>query len=130
MSFEIRWYFPKRIIYIHLLGELGLAEVEQMSRESLTFIQEGIAPVHILLDDSKGGQPPISLKELKSRLEIASHPSVGWIVGIGEVDQVAKFLIPLLMKILKLQYLRVENLDAALNFLSRQDLSLERDKLP
>jgi hypothetical protein len=125
MSFEVSWYLPKRIIHIHVLGELGLNQVTEMADAASKLLQEGDAPVHILLDDAKGGRPPISLKELQSRLELVRHPSVGWVVGIGEADPVAKFLIPLLMKIIRLDYVRVMTLEEGLHFLSKQDTSLQ-----
>jgi hypothetical protein len=126
MLFELNWYLPKRIIHVQVLAELDLNAVEEMSRETAKLMQEGTAPVHILLDDAKGGRPPISLKEMKARLEIANHPAIGWIVGIGEADPVAKYLIPLLMKIVNMKYTRVEKLEDALNFLSKQDATLEK----
>ena len=129
MSFEISWYLPKRIIHIHVLGELGLSQVSEMAEIVSKLMQESTEPVHILLDDAKGGRPPISLKELQSRLELVRHPSVGWVVGIGEADPVAKFLIPLLMKIVRLDYVRVMTLEDGLSFLNKQDTSLEI-KLP
>jgi hypothetical protein len=125
MSFEVSWYLPKRIVHVHIFGELGLNQVTEMAELASKLMQEGDAPIHILLDDAKGGRPPISLKELQSRLELARHPSIGWVVGIGEVDPVAKFLIPLLMKIVRLDYVRVMTLEDGLNFLSKQDRSLE-----
>jgi hypothetical protein len=125
MSFEVSWYLPKRIIHVQILAEIGLAQVTEMVELASKLMQEGTAPVHVLLNDAKGGRPPISLKELQSRLEMVRHPSVGWVVGIGEVDPVAKFLIPLLMKIVRLDYVRVMTLDDGLNFLSKQDRSLE-----
>ncbi len=124
MSIEINWYVPNRILHVHVLSELGLDDVEEMARDVTTFMGEGVAPVHILLDDAKGGRPPISLKELKARLAIAEHPSIGWIVGVGEVDAVAKFLIPLLLKVMKLKYVRVTTLEEGVGFLSRHDVTL------
>ena len=125
MSYELSWYLPKRIIHIHILGEMELSEVEAMSHAAFALMEEGIAPVHILMDDAKGGRPPLSLKELKSRLEITQHASIGWIVGIGDADPVAKFLIPLLMKLVKLQYVRVKTIEEALEVLRKQDMSLQ-----
>lgn len=124
MSFEISWYIPQRVIYVHVLGELGLAEVEGMSKRIAELLEAGIEPVHILLDDTKGGRPPLNLRELKARIEMVNHPIIGWVVGIGEVDAVAKFLIPLLLKIMSMKYTRVANVDEAVEFLSVRDRTL------
>lgn len=124
MSFEIDWYIPQRVLHVHVLGEMALKDVEEMAHIASDFMEDGFAPVHILLDDVKGGRPPISLKELKSRLAIVEHPSIGWIVGVGEVDAVARFLIPLLMKVMKLKYIRVSTIEEGVGFLSRHDVTL------
>jgi hypothetical protein len=126
MLFELSWYLPKRVIHVHILGMLELSDVEAMSQAVAAFMEEGTAPVHILLDDAKGGRPPISLKEMQARMEIANHPSIGWIVGVGEADPVAKFLIPLLMKIVNMKYTRVATIEDGLNFLAKQDASLKK----
>jgi hypothetical protein len=126
MSFEISWHTPKKIIFVHLLGELDLNAVEAMAQQCAVLMDEGIAPVHILLDDRNGGRPPISLSQLRSRLEIGKHPYLGWIVGIGETDPVAKFLLPLVMNLISVKYERVATIDDALNFLIKQDLTIER----
>lgn len=126
MSFEISWYIPQRIIHIHLLGELDLNAVGAMAKAINHMMQEGVAPVHILLDDAKGGRPPISLTQLKSQLEIAKSPLMGWIVGVGETDPVAKFLIPLLANIMNVHYSRVATIEDAIDFLVKQDMSLEQ----
>ena len=126
MSFEVSWYLPERIIHVQVLAELDLSAVEAMSHETLKYMEQGIAPVHILLDDAKGGRPPISLKEMQARMEVANHPSIGWIVGVGEADPVAKFLIPLLMKVVKMKYTRVATIEDALGFLSKQDTTIEK----
>ena len=125
MSFEISWYLPKRVLHIHLLAEQSLSDLEALSWQTAPMIEEGIAPVHVLLDDAKGGRPPISLKEIQSRLDIITHPSIGWVVGVGEVDAVAKFMVPLLMKIVKVSYVRVATIEEALVFLSKHDPQLQ-----
>jgi len=125
MSFEISWYIPERVIFVRITGELDINAVEEMAKAAREEIEIGIAPIHILLDDTKGGRPPISLNQLKSRLEIAKNPSLGWIIGIGETDPVAKFLIPLLMNIMNISFTRVASIEDALKFLVKHDMSLE-----
>lgn len=125
MSFELKWYLSKRIILARLTGELDLDQVEALAKNIYLLIDEGIAPVHILIDDTKGGRPPISLNQLKARLTWAEHPSLGWVVAIGEADPVAKFLVPLLMKIMKIEFVRYPTLLAAVEFLKKRDLTLQ-----
>lgn len=125
MLYEISWYIPKRVIHIHILAELDLKTLEEMSHIVFEMLEEGLPPIHILLDDAKGGRPPISLKELQARLGIVKHPSIAWVIGIGEGDSVAKFLVPLFMKVMTVNYTRVPNIESALVFLNKTDMSLQ-----
>lgn len=126
MSFEVSWYLPERIIHVHVLAELDLSQIERMAHIVAEYIQAGTPPIHILLDDSKGGRPPISLKELQARLRVVNDASIGWVVGIGEVDAVAKFLIPLGMKLAHIRYTRVKDVSEAVEFIARYDINIQR----
>jgi hypothetical protein len=124
MSYEISWYIPQRVLLIRLTGELGLNDVEAMALDIKTMLEQGTAPVHILLDDTLGGEPPKSLRELKTRMEAVKDTGVGWVVGIGEVNAVAKFLVPLLMKIVRINFVRHSTLEDAVQFLIQRDITL------
>lgn len=126
MSFELSWYIPNRIISVRLTGELDIDDVEAMAMDVAEMLEEGHAPIHILLDDVDGGRPPISLNKLKSKVELGTHPSLGWIVAIGEANPVAKFLIPLLMQVVKIKFVRHSTMETAIAFLEQRDISLIR----
>jgi hypothetical protein len=126
MSFELSWHVPKRIIYVRLTEEMGLDALEAFALGIKDMANEGVAPVHLLFDDAEAGNPPTSIGEIKSRLELARHPSLGWVVAIGETKPVANFLISVLMKILAVDFVRRPTADAALEFLKGRDASLEK----
>ena len=126
MPIDLSWYEPQRIVRAHVYGEAGLSELKQMIVDIQPYLEEGIAPVHVILDDATAGPPPISIKQLKDIMDTGkrSIDKLGWIVGIGDVNPIAKMVIPLLAKIVKIKHVRVDTLDAALTVLKKQDLSL------
>ena len=128
MSYEINWYIPQRVLLIHLTGELDLNAVEAMARDTKTMLEQGTAPVHILLDDTLGGAPPKSLREMKVRMETVKDSGVGWVVGIGEVNAVAQFLVPFFMKIVRINFVRHTTLEDAVQFLVQRDITLQNQE--
>lgn len=89
-------------------------------------MQEGMPPMHILIEDTDGGKPPGSqLNELRETFSNALEDSFGWVVAIGETNDSVNFLMPMFMKILKIDFKRFNTREEALSFLQEQDTSLE-----
>ena len=125
MPIELSWYIPSRIVHMHVVGEVDLNDLDIMSQDLQRMVDEGVAPVHIFLDDAEGGRPPTSLSQMKSRLAWVQDDALGWIIGIGEANPVANFLIPLLLKVMKIDFRRCKTLDEGVAFLETQDKTLE-----
>lgn len=125
MTHKIEWLSFPRILYIDLYGDLTLEDIESFSNDTIQYIEEGKAPVHIIIDDSKVGKPPIRLNSLKQSLRYAQHPSLGWHVAIGDVNPVVNYVAPMIMKIFGVNFLRRKTKENALDFLYRQDSTLK-----
>jgi len=126
MPIEHSWSVPKRVVRIHIDGETGLELFRQLIDGVKPFLEEGVEPVHVILDDATAGPPPVSIKQLKAVMDIGKETmnKLGWVVGVGDVNPIAKVVIPLLTRIVKIKYVRVDTMEDALAILKRQDLSL------
>lgn len=128
MPMEFTWYIPERILHVEVYGDNGIAELQQFGDTARQLVQEGKAPVHILLDDADAAPPPVSINVLKDALNMPSIDvqSFGWVVGVGEGDMVVKVIFPMLTKIMGIKYTRVATLDDAVDFLQYRDPTLPR----
>jgi len=126
MPIELSWYIENRVIHAHVYGEAGLEQLRQMIVDVQPYLEEGIEPIHIILDDATANPPPVSIKQLKAVLDIGKQEvsKLGWVVGVGDVNVIAKVVIPMLAKIVKIKHVRVDTMEDALAILKRQDLSL------
>lgn len=127
MPIDVSWYIPNKIIRAHFYDYSGIEEIQELGFELGEHIQEGIAPVHILLDDATAQPPPINLQQLKMTLNFERNhiDKLGWVIGFGDVNMVAKMVLPPLMKVLRMNYSRVATIEEAIIFLQKQDKSLQ-----
>jgi hypothetical protein len=127
MSYEISWYIPEHVLFVRLTGELDLNDMTAMALDIKMMLQQGSAPVHVIVDDTLGGEPPKSLRELKARMEIVQNTGLGWVVAIGEgeVNPTAKFLVPLITNIKRINFVRRPTLGDAIQFLVKRDSRLK-----
>jgi len=127
MPIEISWYVPKRVLRLHVQGAAGIPQLEQLSKDGQVFLADGQKPIHILLEDTHADPPPLNVKRFKQALDFKEEytAQLGWIVGVGKTNQIANFVIPLVMKVLKLKFIRVATRDEAIAFLMKQDMSLQ-----
>ena len=127
MPIDISWYVSSRIIHLHVYDVADIEQIEQLASVAGNYLQDGIAPIHVLLDDSTAQPPPLSLKQLKMALplKLSDTEKLGWVVGIGEVNIIAKMVLPMLMNMLGIKYVRVATIDEALALLQKQDKSLK-----
>jgi len=125
---EFTWYIPARILHIEVYDDNDVEALQEFGDRARQLVQEGEAPVHILLDDADAAPPPVSLNVLKDALNMRSVDvqSLGWVIGIGDGAMVAKVIFPMLTKILGIKYTRVASLDDAIDFLQHRDPTLPR----
>lgn len=127
MPIDLSWYVPLRIMRIHIYDDAGIEDIEQLGLNGRSFLEDGIAPVHVLLDDASALPPPINLQQLRLALNLRSTDThkLGWVIGVGDVNIMAKVVIPMLMKILTMRYVRVATIEEAVTFLRKHDKSLQ-----
>jgi hypothetical protein len=120
-----RWIIPRRVIYVRWYGEITIAEAHDANRNTGLFIEEGIAPVHMLRDDSGITKiPHVSPRQTLEALKAVRDPRFGWAVNIGYSNALVRVLIDLYSKFTRIRIHRAETLEEALAFLKKVDASL------
>ncbi len=123
MAFRTTWIEDKRIIYTELLGTLTSQEAQEMSDTHAKFLNEGTAPVHLIVDVTRLGAVPTSLRQNTSMGGYLRHPSLGWTVLIGG-SVLVNFMVSVIGQVFKFHYSKRENLENAMTYLISQDASL------
>ena len=128
MPLQFTWYIPSQILHIKVSGDNDITELQKFGDRARQLLQEGQAPVHILLDDAHAAPPPVNINALKDALNLRSVDiqSLGWVIGIGEGNVIARAIFPVLTKVLGIQYTRLATLDDAIDFLQYRDPTLPR----
>jgi hypothetical protein len=125
MPITHQWIIPQRVIYVRWYGEITIADAQDANRNTAQFIEEGIAPVHMLRDDSAITKiPPVTPRQLLDALHAVRDPRFGWAVNIGHSNALVRTLTDLYSKFTRIRIHRAETLEEALNFLKQADESL------
>ena len=125
MTSEIQWLIYNRVMYVKLSGEISLDEMREYNEYAIQLIDEGIAPVHAILDDEDVQKIPMSVNELSNVLRVFRHPGRGWLVAIGNSGRVERMILSLMTQFFRAQFQRFESTKEALDFLREQDETLD-----
>jgi hypothetical protein len=125
MPITHRWIIPQRVIYVTWYGEITLTDAHEANRNTARFIEEGIAPVHMLRDDSGITKiPNVTPRQTLAALHSVRDPRFGWAVNIGHSNAFVRTLTDLYSKFTRIRIQRAETLEEALAFLKQADESL------
>lgn len=121
-----QWLIKNRIIYAYGEGLVSLAEMNAHSERVLELLDEGISPVHIVLDGSSDFRPEIvDLRSGLDNLHFIHHNSIGWTVQILDGKHGMRFVARLIAGFARISYQAVDNRQGALDFLRVMDTSLD-----
>lgn len=126
MPIEISWHTPNRILHVYVHDKLEMDDLEILNSGINRCVRGGIRPVHILLDNGSAIPPTISISRLLDGLSLDTDvkENIGWVVGIGEPMLLIKVVIPMVMRILRFNYMRKDTFEDAVSFLHQQDPTL------
>ena len=60
MTHSIQWLSFPRIVYVELSDDLQIEDLERFSNDVIKYLNEGEAPVHLIVSDTKVGKPLFS----------------------------------------------------------------------
>jgi hypothetical protein len=124
MPYTCYWYLDRRIIYNHLYGTVTLEEAAALEDENFQHFEEGIPPVHIIVDMADVKKLPTSISQLNRMLQRGRPPALGWIVLVG-VNPLARLIGSMLCQVARVPFRTFDTLDDAVRFLQETDNTLE-----
>ncbi len=123
MPHEISWYQEKRIVLNRLIGSLDVEAGTQASEATSQFLNEGVAPVHLIVDMTELKSFPTNITKVNTMNQYLKNPSLGWVVVIGG-NTLSQFLVNVLSQVIRFRVAQRPTLEQAVDFLRAQDPSL------
>jgi|GEM_PF-7124796 len=120
MGATVQWLIPDKVIFIHLDGDIGAADLQFIADKIDTHIKETTAEkVHVLSDELNAKRNKRDLREGISSLSWVRDPKIGWVVACESTAQYArtKILGRLTVSLLNIQYRKFGTVDDAIKFL-------------
>ena len=123
MSYNISWCEDKRVFCVRLTGELTDEDWAKVVVIDTRHLEEGIAPVHIIIDVSELDSFPTNVRQTASYASHLRDPRLGWAVVVGG-NPLLDFVASLLSQITGFKLTKSGTPEAALEFLRTQDATL------
>jgi hypothetical protein len=124
MPYTCYWYLDRRIIYNHLRGIVTVEEAAALEDENFAHFEEGVPPVHIIVDVSDVEKLPTNISQLNRMLQRGRPPSLGWIVMVG-MNALGRVIGSLLCQAARVPFRTFDTLDEAVRFLQEADNTLD-----
>jgi len=124
MPYTSYWYLDRRIIYNHLHGAVTVEEASALEDENFQHFEEGVPPVHIIVDMADVKKLPTNVSQLNRMLQRGRPPALGWIVLVG-VNPLARVIGSMLCQVARIPFCTFDTLEEAVRFLQEVDNTLE-----
>lgn len=125
MSYELSWLLDKRIIHLRAFDVLTTEEYRAAATELLTLFDEGIAPVHIVVDHLDVQEIKFSPGIIKELIFPEQHSNSGWTILVS-ASKMAAFSINMIVQLNKIPMKTCNTIEEALSILQRMDQSLPK----
>lgn len=79
MQIVSEWYVPQKILLITLDGEISLANAQVINDTIISKLDEGIAPVHLIIDTRTVKRAPVNIFKLRQKLSYLFDARLGHI---------------------------------------------------
>ncbi len=123
MPFETRWLHEKRVVYAQIQGEVTLDDIRRYGEEVSARLDDGTAPVHVVLDCTAMQKFPVSLNAIMAGGRYATDPKHGIDVIIGG-PRLLRSVAGMVSKMLNTSFRTADTLDAAVQVLLEADATL------
>ena len=123
MPYNISWCEEKRVFCIELTGELTDEQWTSIVAIDTLHIEEGIAPIHVIIDVSELDSFPTNVRKTASYASHLRDPRLGWAVVVGG-NPLLDFVASLLSQITGFKLTKSATVEDALIFLRKQDNTL------
>ncbi len=124
MKTNVTWYLEDRIILAHVVGDNTLEDFRGINTAIIQHLDQGTAPVHLLIDVTELGNIPSNIIKVKQAFTYLDHPSIGWSFFIGEMNAIKKLVVSLTTQMSGLDVKTVDTFEEALLVLRRVDSTI------
>src|SRR5215216_5065128 len=117
MPFEISWYQPQRVVLMKIEGILTPEETQEVVTKTTVMLNESREMTHFLVDTrtlQRIENIPAALKAVQSG---PVHPLMGWMIVVGRMNPMVKFVLDFVGLLTKSRYRRFDTMPEALSFL-------------
>ena len=126
MPYEISWHLEKRVLMVKLFGVLIEQESNEVSEINTRYLQEGIAPVHIIVDTNSLEKFPVNLRQNSQYMAYLSSPALGWVIVLGlSNNMLARFAVTVISQVVKFKLAQRTTVEEAISYLESQDSTLK-----
>lgn len=125
MTYQVHWLIPHRLVEIRFSGDGNLPDLIAAQRDCLSLLEDGRAPVHVLVNTQEVSKPFVDIREMRASLKLMDDSRLGWLLLVGG-NAVVRFAITLVAHHLipRVRLRMVESTQEALLFLNEQDITL------
>jgi hypothetical protein len=123
MAFRCTWIEEKRVIYTEMISTMTSNEAQKISDAHMKFLNEGAAPVHLIVDLTQLKEVPTNMRQNTSMAGYLQHSSLGWTVLIGG-NVLINFMLSILGHVFKFRYVKRATLEESLAYPVSQDQTL------
>jgi hypothetical protein len=115
----VSWLVEKRVMYVTMEGEQSRQSFEHMNDEMFRFLEEGEAPVHVILDVSQLKKPYLDIS-LISKKSVSNDKRIGLLAIIGAKGTI-QFVIKMVGTIIKSNYHLVASMEEGIELIREKD---------
>ena len=129
MPYQISWQVEKRVLMVKLFGVLIEQESNEVGEINTRYLQEGIAPVHIIVDTNDLEKFPVNLRQNAQYMAYLSSPSLGWVIVLGlSKNMLARFAVTVISQVVHFKLAQRTTVADALSYLQGQDSTLKSNQ--
>lgn len=122
--YQIEWVIEKRVVLFRGIGDISIADVDDGVQRLRIFMDEGIAPVHVLSDSRYVGKVPTDLGTMQKLMK--KHDNAGRTVLIGG-NAFTKFVSLILTRVSGGMLDSKNTFEEAVDFLMKIDLTMPQE---
>lgn len=128
MPYQIEWLLEKRVLHVKMFGILADEDSAQIGVINSRHLEEGNAPVHILVDITGLEKFPTNLRQNSQYMDYLKSPALGWVIVVGLSNNVlAKFAVSVISQVIHFHLAQRDNMHDALSYLASHDSTLKLD---
>jgi hypothetical protein len=123
MPVEVSWYISNRVVLARGYGSVTTEENAESDRQVAALIDQGIAPVHVIIDVTTVDDFPFfSASYQKDNVQqFLRSNKLGWGVVCGTSNRVVRFVGEVVARLSRINFRMFPTLEEGLAFLKDQD---------